>query len=235
MVYNEVYYFELRGIAVLELIFSRETDILVWVTYLLSVAVVVFLGTPIHEFAHAYYAVKLGDPTPKHMGRTTLNPFAHIDGLGALLILFFGFGWAKPVEVNARNFVNPKGGMALTALAGPVSNIIVGFVFYILLKVSLSLGALTVEFGFYIFLFLRYIVEINISLAIFNLIPIPPLDGSKILAALLPDRIYYNLMRYERYFSLILIFLIVSDVLDYPINFLYNAVYSLFDLITFWI
>lgn len=219
----------------LELIFSRETDILVWVTYLLSVAVVVFLGTPIHEFAHAYSAVKLGDPTPKHMGRTTLNPFAHIDGLGSLLILLFGFGWAKPVEVNARNFKNPKGGMALTALAGPISNIIVGFVFYILLKVSLSLGALTVEFGIYIFLFFRYIVEINISLAIFNLIPIPPLDGSKILAALLPDRIYYNLMRYERYFSLILIFLIVSDVLDYPINFLYNAVYSLFDLITFWI
>ena len=117
----------------LELLFSRETDILVWITYLLSVAVVVFLGTPIHEFAHAYSAVKLGDPTPKYMGRTTLNPFAHIDGLGALLILLFGFGWAKPVQVNARNFKNPKGGMALTALAGPISNVVVGFVFYVLL------------------------------------------------------------------------------------------------------
>ena len=223
------------GVYVLDLIFSRQTDIFVWIAYLLSVAVVVFLSTPIHEFAHAYSAVKLGDPTPKYMGRTTLNPFAHIDNVGALLILLFGFGWAKPVEVNARNFNNPKGGMALTALAGPVSNLIVALAFHILFKLFISLGILTLNFGIYICLFLNFIVQINISLAVFNLIPIPPLDGSKLLAAILPDRIYYNLMRYERYFSLVLIFLIVSDVLDYPINFLYDAVYSLFDLITFWI
>ena len=219
----------------LDLIFSRQTDIFVWLAYMLSVAVVVFLSTPIHEFAHAISAVKLGDPTPKYMGRTTLNPFAHIDNLGALLILLFGFGWAKPVQVNARNFKNPKGGMAITALAGPVSNVLVALLFYILLKGSINFGILSSNFGVYVFYFLKFIIQINISLAVFNLIPIPPLDGSRILAAVLPDRIYYSLMQYERYFSFILIFLIATDALDYPINFLYNAVYSLLDLLTFWI
>jgi len=219
----------------LDLIFSRQTDIFVWISYLLSVAVVVFLSTPIHEFAHAYSAVKLGDPTPKYMGRTTLNPFAHIDNLGALLILVFGFGWAKPVEVNPRNFKKPKSGMALTALAGPISNIIVALVFYIALILLSSIGIYLNEWTYYIAIFFEFIIEINISLAVFNLIPIPPLDGSKLLAALLPDRVYYNLMQYERYFSFIIIFLIFTNVLDYPINLLRNAIYFIFNLITFWI
>lgn len=219
----------------LDLVFSRQTDIFVWLSYLLSVAVVVFLCTPVHEFAHAISAVKLGDPTPKYMGRTTLNPFAHIDNFGALLILLFGFGWAKPVQVNSLNFKNPKTGMALTALAGPVSNVLVALVFKILFSTLMTLGIFSHGFGIYFLLFLRYVIQINISLAVFNLIPIPPLDGSKLLAAILPDRIYYSLMQYERYFSFILLFLLVTDVLDYPINFLYNAVYSLLDLITFWI
>lgn len=219
----------------LDLLFSRETDIFVWLSYILSVAVVIFLSTPIHECAHAVTAVKLGDNTPKYMGRTTLNPFAHIDNIGSLLILLFGFGWAKPVQVNSYNFRNPKKGMAITAIAGPISNIAVGLVFYIILKIFGNMYISLTGFLYYVIIFLQYIVQINVSLAVFNLIPIPPLDGSKLLASLLPDRIYYNLMQYERYFSFILILLIVTNVLNYPISFLYRAVYSFFDLITFWI
>lgn len=219
----------------LDLLFSRETDIFVWLSYILSVAVVIFLSTPIHECAHAVTAVKLGDNTPKYMGRTTLNPFAHIDNIGSLLILLFGFGWAKPVQVNSYNFRNPKKGMAITAIAGPISNIAVGLVFYTILKIFGNMYISLTGFLYYVIIFLQYIVQINVSLAVFNLIPIPPLDGSKLLASLLPDRIYYNLMQYERYFSFTLILLIVTNVLNYPISFLYRAVYSFFDLITFWI
>ena len=134
----------------LDLLFSRETDIFVWLSYILSVAVVIFLSTPIHECAHAVTAVKLGDNTPKYMGRTTLNPFAHIDNIGSLLILLFGFGWAKPVQVNSYNFRNPKKGMALTAIAGPISNIVVGLVFYIILKIFGNMYISLTSFLYYV-------------------------------------------------------------------------------------
>lgn len=223
----------------LNLILSREADGYLWLSYLLSALIVIFVSTPIHEFAHAFAAVKLGDPTPKYRGRKTINPFAHIDYIGSLLIVLFGFGWAKPVEVNSRNFNNPKRDMAITAFAGPLSNVILGFIGYLILKLLFLNFAFEIvysrSFAYYVYRFLNYFVQINISLAVFNLIPIPPLDGSKILAAFLPNRTYYMLMQYERYFPYILILLVVTDVLNTPINFLFDCVIRLFELLTFWI
>lgn len=209
-----------------------DLDFFLLISFALSAITVIFIGSPIHEFSHALIATKLGDPTPKYTGRTTLNPLAHIDPKGAILILLFGFGWAKPVSVNTRYFRYPKRDMALTALAGPVSNILLAFVFYIGMKLIGYLPDST--FIYYLNYFFMFVVEINIALAVFNLIPIPPLDGSRLLAAFLPDRIYYTLMRYERYFFLAIIFLLFTDVLDYPISLLQNAIYRLFQLLTFW-
>lgn len=193
--------------------------------YIISSLIVIFLTLPIHEFAHGFAATKLGDPTPKYQGRLTLNPFAHIDYFGAVCILLFGFGWAKPVGVNMRNFKNPKLGMAITALAGPLSNIIVAFIAALLNGFAVVfLGEY--EWVFYLNLFFIFIAQINVSLAVFNLIPIPPLDGSRILNAILPDKIYYKLMRYERYLIIGVFALIYIGVLDGPIDYLSNLILS---------
>lgn len=174
---------------------------------------VVFITLPIHEWAHAFVANKLGDPTAKYMGRLTLNPLKHIDPIGATMIVFIGFGWAKPVPVEMRRFQNPKRDMAITALAGPASNLILAtislFFFNLLNSFNVISSSVVVQYIYAIGYYMFYMMaQINISLAIFNLIPIPPLDGSRILNAFLPDRIYYRLMQFERYFFII-IFLIV--------------------------
>ena len=210
---------------------SGNLDFVSAVVYIISALAVIFLTMPIHEFAHGFAAVKLGDNTPKWQGRLTLNPLAHIDYIGAMCILLFGFGWAKPVQVNHLNFKNPKRDMALTALAGPVSNILMALVFNIIAyAIWLTVGA-PEGIGFYLFLFCDFVVQINVSLAVFNLIPIPPLDGSRILTAVLPDRTYYKIMQYERYIYLGFLLLLFTNVLDKPIMFLSNAIMGLLDLI----
>ena len=209
-------------------ILNGNFSVLQTLMYVVSSLVIVFLVLPMHEWAHGFAATKLGDPTPKYQGRLTLNPFAHIDYLGALMIILFGFGWAKPVQVNARNFKNPKAGMALTALAGPFSNLLAAAVAMLILNAvnTFAFGHMNYTFYLIIAYFLIFLIQINISLAVFNLIPIPPLDGSRILGVVLPSRIYFQIMKYEQYIMIGIWILLLSGFLDRPMTFLIGAVYD---------
>ena len=157
--------------------------------------IIILICFPVHESAHAWTAWKLGDPTGRNAGRITLNPLRHLDLWWTITIFLLGFGYAKPVPVNIRNFSNPKMGFAITALAGPVSNLIMA----VLLLAGNSIAAKANISGSTLRWCLQYAAYINISLAVFNLIPIPPLDGSRIVMAVLPDRAYNAMIRYERY------------------------------------
>ena len=172
----------------------------------------VFIGFSFHEFAHAYVANLLGDDTAKLRGRMTLDPMAHIDPIGIIMLLIFRFGWAKPVPINPYNFKNRKKGTILVSLAGPVMNFFIAFItLLIYMTIYYRLG------------FMNKIIEniliniyfINIGLGIFNLIPLPPLDGSKILAGFLPNKVEYNFFRYEQYFYILLILLIFTNSINY--------------------
>lgn len=190
---------------------------------ILSVLVIIFLILPLHEMAHGWMASKLGDNTAKYSGRLTLNPLAHVDPFGAVCILLFGFGWAKAVPVNPRNLNNPKRDMALVGLAGPVSNLIAALVGAILYNLIWLLG-LPGEVMQWVVVFFGFYVSININLAVFNLLPIPPLDGSRILGAFLSDRALYKYYQYENYIMIGLFFLLFIGVLDVPLRFLSNLV-----------
>ena len=179
----------------------------------------VFVCIMVHEVSHGLAAYWLGDPTAKQGHRLSLNPIRHIDPIGLLMMIVVGFGWAKPVPVDPRYFKNPKTGMAITAFAGPFSNFILAWI--AAAGYNLCYGAAGVSGPSamlqYIASFLGLVMVLSIGLGLFNLIPFPPLDGSKILTVILPERIYFNLMRYERYGMFVLILLFWSGVLDRPL------------------
>lgn len=187
----------------------------------------VFLCLTIHESSHGLAAWVLGDPTAKREHRLSLNPLRHIDLLGLLMMFFVGFGWAKPVPVDMRYFKKPKQGMALCALAGPVSNFL--FAVLALLPVRwMYHNALATELNLWAYQFLVTLVLLNLGLGLFNLIPIPPLDGSKVLFSLLPDRAYLQLMRYERYGMAVLLLLVFFDIGGSALS---NAISAVFGLL----
>lgn len=199
----------------------------------LSRLFVIFCTMPIHEFAHARVATWLGDKTPKLSGRLTLNPLAHISPMGAIMIFLCGFGYAKPVNINPRNFKNPKVGMALTAVAGPVSNLVIGFIF-MLLSVSISkmFDIDTSRISYAAFFFLYFASIININLAVFNFLPIPPLDGSRVLQLLIPTKFYYKFLQYERYVTLVVFVLILTGILSKPLSAISGIVSGFFEIIS---
>ena len=194
---------------------------------ILASVIIIFTVLPLHEYAHGWAAGKLGDKTAKYSGRLSMNPLDHVDPLGALGILLFGFGWAKPVPVDPRNFKNPKSGMAITAIAGPISNLLAAFVGAVLLRLLILIsGILPISIFVGAATFFRYYIMINIGIAVFNLIPLPPLDGSKILEAFLPDRIIYKYAQYQGIISLVLLALILLGVLSVPLSYLQYYIYT---------
>ena len=197
----------------------------------LTRAAAVLLCLAVHETCHGLAAWALGDPTAKRLHRLSLNPLRHIDWLGLLMMFAVGFGWAKPVPVDPRFFKDPKRGMALTALAGPVSNFALALAALALMRILLPYLP-AADWAMALLAFLIQTAQMSVGLGVFNLIPIPPLDGSKVLAAFLPDRQYVALMRYEQFGILVLLvlsFLNVGSIsISRAVNTVWWAMYSLF-------
>lgn len=206
-----------------------------FITNLLLSLPVILLALTVHEVSHGWVAMKLGDPTARNLGRLTLNPLKHLDPIGTVCMVLFGFGWARPVPINVRYFKNPRRDMALTALAGPASNFIMSFfgvLFYrILIAVFNSvIGPTTSEFAFNVasaIVSLFYLFAwLNLSLGLFNLIPIPPLDGSRIFLTFLPPKYYFGVMKYERYIMLGFMLLLYTGIVTRPLGYLVNAIFN---------
>ncbi len=189
----------------------------------------------LHELSHGFVAYKLGDNTAKDRGRLTLNPLKHLDVMGLLMLLVFHVGWAKPVPVNMYNFKNPKRGMALTALAGPVSNFLITLVFMFLFGFAYTIVlAHYSEPGYYLLQMLQLTAYISLGLGMFNLIPIPPLDGSKVLLSVISDSSYQKLMRYERYGMILMILLVSTGVIGKPLSAAIEYIYNLLIPLAQW-
>jgi len=218
--------------------------------YLLSLPVLL-LAFSIHESAHGYVAYRLGDPTARSLGRLTLNPVKHIDPIGFICMMIFHVGWAKPVPINTRYFKNPKRDMALTGAAGPLSNLALALIHLIILRITMFFvtPAFRAEAGETLFgmvnsaiaggpykaslnftvmsivIYLLYLgIIMNISLAIFNLIPIPPFDGSRIFYAVLPQKLYWGVMKYERIIMIVMLVLFATGFLSGPLSWLLSKI-----------
>lgn len=198
-----------------------------------AVLIILFAAFPLHEYSHALTAKLLGDNTAEERGRLTLNPFRHIDPMGAISMALFGIGWAKPVPVNCAKCTKckPKTAMAITAAAGPLSNILLSYVFMIIYKVVYGfalqdvvingegqLALSQVSIYPYIIGALSIVIQINIYLAVFNLLPIPPFDGSRLFLAFLPAKIYFKIMKYERVIMIVIMLLLFTGILSIPLN-----------------
>ncbi len=199
---------------------------------ILSSVAVVFVVMPLYSFARAYVATRLGDPTPRYSGDLTINPFAHIDYFGALLTILVGIGFSKGVRINSRNFNNPKKGMALVSLAGPLACILSSFVsifiYYFLQSIYFNTQ---IEIFYHISSFFSFIAVISANIAVFNLIPLPPFDGGMILAMFLPERLYYKLVYYERYIYFGVMLLLVTNILTVPIILVRNLLIGILEII----
>lgn len=214
--------------------FAGKCDLLEVIIRFFSVFVIIFLCFPIHECAHALVAKILGDDTAERQGRVTLNPIAHIDPMGAICMCICCIGWAKPTPVDLRKCrkTSIRTANVLVSLAGPLSNILLALVVMIIYKIMIVSGAIAGETSLYIMLGLGQIIQINIFLGIFNLIPIPPFDGYHILSSFLPAKSLFFMEKNGQIIHFVVFVLLISNVLDRPLMFLENAVWSFLDLIT---